>query len=86
MLNTVQEGSRHVVIRGTNGLRKLRIALRGRGKRGGGRVIYWYHSDGYPAVLLAVFAKNEASDLTADQRKRFAAIGSAIIDQLGAKR
>jgi hypothetical protein len=75
-----------VVIRGTNGLRKLRIALQGRGKRGGGRVIYWYHSDGYPAVLLAVFAKNEASDLTTDQRKRFAVIGSAIIDELGAKR
>ena len=54
-----------VVIQGTGGLRKLRIGLQGRGKRGGGRVIYWFHSIGYPAVLLWVFVKNEASDLTA---------------------
>jgi len=74
-----------VVIRGTGGLRKRRIPLLGRGKRGGGRVIYWYHSQGYPAVLLIVFAKNQADDLTAEQRRRFAAIGAAIIDQLGAK-
>jgi hypothetical protein len=75
-----------VLVRGTGGLRKLRIALRGRGKRGGGRLIYWYHSEGYPAALLTVFAKNEASDLTADQRRRFAAVGAAIVDQLGARR
>ena len=74
-----------VVIIGTGGLRKLRIPLQGRGKRGGGRVIYWYHSQGHPAALLAVFAKNEADDLSAEQRKRFAAIGTAIIDELGAK-
>lgn len=72
-----------VVIKGTSGLRKTRIPLMGRGKRGGGRVVYWYHSQGYPAVLLTVFAKNEADDLTAEQRKRFAAIGAAIIEQLG---
>lgn len=37
-----------VVIKGTGGLRKMRIALQGRGKRGGGRVIYWYHSTSSP--------------------------------------
>lgn len=74
-----------VVIKGTGGLRKLRIALPGRGKRGGGRVIYWFHSEGYPAVLLTMFAKNEAADLTAEQRKRFVAIGAAILGQLGAR-
>ena len=41
-----------VLVPGTGGLRKLRIPLQGRGKRGGGRVIYWFHSEGYPAVLL----------------------------------
>jgi hypothetical protein len=73
-------------VRGTGGLRKMRIPLRDRGKRGGGRVIYWYHSEGYPAVLLTVFAKSEAKDLTAEQRRRFAAVGVAIIEQLGANR
>ena len=37
------------VIQGTSGLRKLRIPLQGRGKRGGGRVVYWYYNEGYPA-------------------------------------
>jgi hypothetical protein len=75
-----------VLMKGTGGLRKLRIALAGRGKRGGARVIYWFHSVGYPAVLLMMFAKNEADDLTAQQRKRLVAVGEAILGQLGAKR
>lgn len=61
-----------VLIQGTGGLRKMRIPLSGRGKRGGGRVIYWFHSAGFPAVLLWVFAENEASDLTAAQREALA--------------
>lgn len=61
-----------VVIQGTGGLRKARIPLAGRGKRGGGRVIYWFHSAGFPAVLLWVFAKNEADDLTSAQRQALA--------------
>src|SRR5712692_9878846 len=61
-----------VRVPGLSGLRKMRIPLEGRGKRGGGRVIYWFHSEGFPAVLLWAFAKNEASDLTANQRKQLA--------------
>jgi hypothetical protein len=71
------------LVRGTRGLRKLRIALPGRGKRGGGRVIYWFHSAGYPAVLLWVFAKNEASDLTQDQRTRLATAAASLLDEFG---
>ena len=37
-----------VVMRGTGGLRKMRIPLMGRGKRGGGRIIYWFT----PTVFL----------------------------------
>lgn len=58
-----------VVIPGAGGLRKARISLSGRGKRGGGRVIYWFHSLECPVVLLWVFAKNEAEDLTPAQRQ-----------------
>jgi len=31
-----------VLIRGKGGLRKVRVGISGRGKRGGGRVVYWY--------------------------------------------
>ena len=69
-----------VLIRGTGGLRKMRIPLEGRGKRGGGRVIYWFHSESYPAVLLWVFAKNEAADLTSGQRRRLMAITNGLLN------
>jgi hypothetical protein len=72
-----------VLIKGTRGLRKMRIALQGRGKRSGGRVIYWFHSGEYPAVLLMVYAKNAASDLTAEQRKRLSALADALLDDFG---
>lgn len=72
-----------VLIRGTGGLRKMRIALQGRGKRGGGRVIYWFHSEGYPAVLLWAFAKNETADLTSGQRKQLMAVANALLDDFG---
>jgi hypothetical protein len=70
-----------VILRGTGGLRKMRIPLRGRGKRGGGRVIYWYHSGDYPAVLLAVFAKNQASDLPAARWKLLDRVGAELAEE-----
>lgn len=75
-----------VVIKGMNGVRKMRIPLQGRGKRSGGRVIYWFHSLDYPAVLMLVFAKSEAADLTADERKRLVSLSEMLIGQLGGER
>lgn len=72
-----------VLIKGSRGLRKMRVPLQGRGKRGGGRVIYWFHSKGYPVVLLMVYAKNEASDLTNEQRKRLIAMTENLLDDFG---
>lgn len=65
------------VIRGTGGLRKARIPLQGRGKRGGGRVIYWYYNERFPAVLLWAFAKNDRADLS---RTEVAALAKASED------
>jgi hypothetical protein len=70
------------VIQGSGGLRKMRIPLQGRGKRGGGRVIYWYYNMGYPAILMWAFAKNEASDLTSVQKKSLVAMSETFIAQL----
>jgi hypothetical protein len=75
-----------VLIPGSKGLRKIRIALAGRGKRGGGRIVYWYHSPGFPAVLLWVFAKNEADNLTAVQLKRLVGEAGHLIEDFGGKR
>lgn len=68
-----------VLIQGTGGLRKARFGIGDRGRRGGGRVIYWFHSDNFPAVLLWAFAKNEASDLTASQKTTLANLGADLL-------
>ena len=66
------------VIPGTGGLRKVRIPLQGRGKRGGGWLIYWYYNEGYPAILMWAFAKNEASDLSSSQKKSLSAMSETF--------
>lgn len=53
-----------VVIPGSGGLRKVRWGLRGRGKRGGGRVIYYWKSATGQIFLLFLYPKNVTSDLT----------------------
>ncbi|OHC80986.1 MAG: hypothetical protein A3G73_00205 [Rhodospirillales bacterium RIFCSPLOWO2_12_FULL_67_15] len=63
-----------VLIRGTGGLRKLRVGAQGRGKRGGARVIYYYHSEAMPLYLLLAYSKSERDDLTPDQRKALMAV------------
>jgi hypothetical protein len=57
------------LIPGTGGLRKRRIPLPGRGKRGGARVITLYLGEDYPVYALFVFAKNEREDLSAEQTR-----------------
>ena len=67
------------LIPGTGGLRKLRWAARGKGKRGGSRVIYYFHNLAVPLFLMAIFAKNVQADLTPKEKK-------ALVRQLGALR
>ena len=56
------------IIPETGGVRKIRWALAGRGKRGGARVIYYYHDERLPVFLLAAYAKNEKANLSRAER------------------
>jgi mRNA-degrading endonuclease RelE of RelBE toxin-antitoxin system len=56
------------IIPETGGVRKIRWALAGRGKRGGARVIYYYHDDRLPVFLLAAYGKNEKANLSMAER------------------
>ena len=56
------------VIRGTGGVRKIRWAMRGRGKRGGSRVVYYWLTKEDRIYLLTVYAKGARDDLTAAER------------------
>jgi hypothetical protein len=60
------------LIPGGGGLRKLRVPLSGRGKRGGARVIYYWWVRHECCYLVYAYAKNERSDLTREQLKQLA--------------
>jgi hypothetical protein len=61
-------------IRGGGGLRKVRWAVEGQGKRGGVRVIYFWAVPRDQLLLLLMYSKNERDDLTPDQLKRLRSI------------
>ena len=59
------------VIEGTGGLRKLRHGdpRRGKGKRGGLRVIYYWWDGGRQFWLYTLYDKDEMENLSADEKK-----------------
>jgi len=58
------------VIPGSGGLRKVRWAGKGRGKRGGVRVIYYYKNREGQIWLLTIYAKNEDENIPVSILKR----------------
>lgn len=62
----------------TNGARKLRVALPGRGKSGGARVIYIFVEVGEIFHLLLCYPKNVQGNLMSDQKNTLRTIIAAI--------
>jgi hypothetical protein len=69
------------IIPGSGGLRKVRIGRDGIGKRGGTRVVYYFYNEDFPILLLALYAKNEKSNLTTAEKREFAASMREIVRQ-----
>lgn len=59
------------LVKDCGGVRKVRWAEegRGKGKRGGVRVIYYFVALDGEILMLAIYSKGESDDLTADDRK-----------------
>jgi hypothetical protein len=58
------------VIKGSGGLRKVRWAAPGLGKRGGLRVIYYWAPADQVFYVLFVYSKSDQGDLTAEQTRQ----------------
>ena len=66
------------VIQGTGGARKMRIQLDGRGKSGGGRVIYLDVFEKEKLYLLFAYPKNVQENLTEEQKTAIRTLIEAI--------
>ena len=73
------------VIEGTGGLRKLRHGdpRRGKGKRGGLRVIYYWWDGARQFWLFTLYDKDEMDNLSSDEKK---ALKRMLKDELEARR
>ena len=66
------------VIPGSGGARKLRWAAKGRGKRGGARIIYVYVVVAGRIYLLRCSAKSVKTDLTTNEKKELRQIAAHL--------
>lgn len=69
LLNNPDAGE---LIRGTGGVRKMRWALKGTGKSGGIRVIYFWKKSEDEIWLLTTYAKSQQSTIPAHLLKQIA--------------
>ena len=71
------------LIQGTRGLRKVRVARTGKGKSGSARVIYYFHNEEKPMLLLLIYAKANQENMTGPQKSLLKKHVDAIIDEFG---
>ena len=74
------------VIPGSRGIRKVRMAGAGRGKRGGFRVIYTILIEGTLLVLLHGYSKSDKDDLTVDELADLLATAAGVERRVRAER
>ena len=60
------------------GLRKVRMALQGRSRAGGARVIYLYLPQHHTVIFFYIYTKAKSENLTPDQEKRLRAAVETI--------
>ncbi|MEX1185932.1 MAG: type II toxin-antitoxin system RelE/ParE family toxin [Gemmatimonadaceae bacterium] len=60
------------------GVRKIRVAVSGKGKRGGARVIYFVMLEKGRIYLLDVYTKNVKTNITEDEKKELAKLRKVL--------
>jgi mRNA-degrading endonuclease RelE of RelBE toxin-antitoxin system len=70
----------------TGGVRKVRWGVDARGKRGGVRVVYYYHGATLPIFLLTVYAKNERDDLSQRDKQHIRRLTATLVEEYRRRR
>lgn len=70
------------LVKGSNGVRKVRIAKPDTGKSGGWRVLTAYVGDDAPVFLLAIYAKNQRASITKAEVNALAKLVAAIKEEV----
>ena len=70
------------LVPGTGGVRKMRWAAKGKGKRGGARVIYFFFTEEHPVFLVSIYAKSDRENITETERTQYFTMSQAIKRQL----
>ena len=73
------------VMQGPGGVRKARLAGRGKGKSGGYRVVWYFGGGDIPVFLLTVFGKGEKANLTQGERNALRSLTATLRESLGVK-
>lgn len=73
-------------IPGTGGVRKLRWGGKGKGKRGGLRVIYYFYNETAPIFLLTIYGKGAQEDLSPEQKRKIASLAKILKEECKAAR
>jgi len=59
----------------------VRVARPGKGKSAGTRIIYYYHNEDKPILLLLIYAKADQENLTNSQKAQLKKYVDAIIGE-----
>jgi hypothetical protein len=65
----------------TGGLRKLRWGIKGKGKRGGARVIYYFYNESAPVFMLHIYGKNEQENLKPEEEKKLSKLALTLKEE-----
>jgi hypothetical protein len=68
-------------IKGTGGTRKVRIAVKGKGKSGGARVITFYSGADIPVFLLTMYVKGKKESITDAEKNTIKTVCGLIVDE-----
>ena len=73
------------VMAGTGGVRKARLAGRGKGKSEGYRVVWYFGGGDIPVFLLTVFGKGEKDNLSQGERNALRSMTAGLRNSLSAR-